>query len=85
VAVYKLCRELNIHLSVEWVSRDYNVEADQLSNINYPNDYMLDCTCVMKSRRKYLFLETSRMSSHAMFVPEPSIVTLWNILEHSTE
>jgi len=34
VAVYKLCRELNMHLSVEWVNRDYNVEADQLSRFN---------------------------------------------------
>ena len=34
VAVYKLCRGLNMHLSVEWVSRDYNVEADQLSRFN---------------------------------------------------
>ena len=33
----------------------------------------------------YKFLETSRMSSHAMFVPEASTVTLWNSLEHSTE
>ena len=39
VAVYKLCRELNMRLSVEWVSRDYNVEVDQLSRFN---DYMLD-------------------------------------------
>ena len=45
VAVYKLCRELNMRLSVEWVSRDDNVEADQLSRLNDPNDYMLDPAC----------------------------------------
>ena len=45
VTVYKLCRELNMRLSVEWVSRDYNVEADQLSRFNDPNDYMLDPAC----------------------------------------
>jgi len=32
----------------------------------------------------FKFLETSRMSSHAVFVPESFTVTLWNILEHST-
>jgi len=45
VAVYKLCRELNIRLSVEWASRDYNAEADQLSRFNHPNDYILDPAC----------------------------------------
>jgi len=34
-----------MHLSVEWVSRDYNMEADQLSRFNDPNDYMLDPAC----------------------------------------
>ena len=42
MAVYKLCRELKMRLSVEWVSRDYNVEVDQLSRFNDSNDYMLD-------------------------------------------
>lgn len=45
VAVYKLCRELNIRLSVQWVSRDENTEADELSRIDDPNDYMLDPAC----------------------------------------
>ena len=45
VAVYKLCRQLNIRLSVEWVSRDENVEADILSRFDDPNDYMLDPSC----------------------------------------
>ena len=45
VAVYKLCRQLNIRLSVEWVSRDNNVEADILSRFDDPNDYMLDPFC----------------------------------------
>lgn len=30
VAVYKLWRELNMRLSVEWISRDENVEADDM-------------------------------------------------------
>lgn len=38
VAVYKLCRELNIRLSVEWLSRDDNVEAYELSRIEDTND-----------------------------------------------
>lgn len=38
VAVYIRCREFNMRLSVEWVSRDDNVEADQLSRFNDPND-----------------------------------------------
>lgn len=45
VAVYKLCRELNMRLSVEWISRDENVEADEMSRFDDPNDYMLDPSC----------------------------------------
>ena len=45
VAVYKLCRQLNIRLSVKWVSRDDNVETDILSRFDDSNDYMLDPTC----------------------------------------
>jgi len=37
VLVYKLCRELNIRLSVEWVSRDVNVTADELSRVEDTN------------------------------------------------
>ena len=42
VAVYKLCRELGMRLSVEWVSRDENTRADELSRLEDSNDYMLD-------------------------------------------
>ena len=45
VAVYKLCRQWDIRLSVEWVSRDDNVEVDILSRFDDPNDYMLDPSC----------------------------------------
>lgn len=45
VVVYKLCRELNMHLSVEWISRGENVEADEMSRFDDPNDYMLDPSC----------------------------------------
>ena len=42
VSIYKLCQAYDIHLTVEWVSRDYNVVADELSRIENANDYMLD-------------------------------------------
>lgn len=45
VLVYKLCHELNIRLSVEWVSRDDNSIADELSRVEDATDYMLDPKC----------------------------------------
>ena len=45
VLVYKLCRELNIRLSVEWVSRNDNSTADELSRVEDATDYMLDRKC----------------------------------------
>ena len=42
VDIYKLCRSFDIRLTVEWVSRDFNKEADELSRIEDCNDYMLD-------------------------------------------
>ena len=42
VSVYKLCRDLNIQLSVEWVSRNDNSVADELSRVEDATDYMLD-------------------------------------------
>ena len=45
VLVYKLCRELNIRLSVEWVSRNDNCIADELSRVEDVTDYMLDPKC----------------------------------------
>ena len=45
VAVYRLCRELGIRLTVEWVSRDENTRADELSRLEDSNDYMLDPAC----------------------------------------
>ena len=45
VAVYRLCRELGMHLTVEWVSRDENTRADELSRLEDSNDYMLDPAC----------------------------------------
>ena len=45
VLVYKLCRELNIRLSVEWVSRIHNSIADEFSRLEYATDYMLDPKC----------------------------------------
>ena len=45
VLVYKLCRELNIRLSVEWVSRNDNSIADELSRVEDATDYMPDPKC----------------------------------------
>jgi len=37
--------ELNIQLSVEWVSRNDNSTADELSRVEDATDYMLDPKC----------------------------------------
>ena len=42
VDIYKLCRSFDIRLTVEWISRDFNEEADELSRIEDCNDYMID-------------------------------------------
>ena len=42
IDIYKLCQQNNIRLSVEWVSRDDNVQADTLSRTEDANDYKLD-------------------------------------------
>ena len=42
VMTYKLCQANNIRLSVEWLSRDQNQIADELSRREDANDYMLD-------------------------------------------
>ena len=51
VSIYKLCRAYDIHLTVEWVSHDYNVVADELLRIEDANDYMLDRSCFMSLDR----------------------------------
>ena len=45
VAVYKLRRELGMRLTVEQVSRDENMRADELSRSEDSNDCMLDPAC----------------------------------------
>jgi len=55
VLVYKLCRELNIRLSVEWVSRDDNSIADELSRVEDATDYMLDPKCFRYVMYKHLY------------------------------
>ena len=42
VNIYKLCRSFDIRPTVEWISRDRNKEADELSGIEDCSDYMLD-------------------------------------------
>ncbi|XP_020622256.1 uncharacterized protein LOC110059878 [Orbicella faveolata] len=45
VSVCKLCCELNIQLSVEWVSRNDNSTADELPRVEDATDYILDSKC----------------------------------------
>ena len=45
VLIYKLCKKFNIRLSVEWVCRDSNKIADELSHLNDSDDYRLDPGC----------------------------------------
>ena len=40
--IHKLCRELHILLSVEWVSRNDNSTANELSRVENATDHMLD-------------------------------------------
>ena len=42
VNIYKLCRSFDIRLTVEWISRDLNKKADEISRIEDCDDYMLD-------------------------------------------
>lgn len=42
VPVSNLCRELHILLSVEWVSRNDNSTANELSRVENATDHMLD-------------------------------------------
>ena len=45
ILIYKLCKKYNVRLSVEWVCRDSNKVADELSRLDDPDDYMLDPVC----------------------------------------
>ena len=45
VLVYRLCLELGMRLTVEWVRKDENTSADQLSRLEDSYDYMLDPAC----------------------------------------
>ena len=47
VSIYQLCRTYDIRLTVEWISRDHNELADELSRVEDANDYMLDRSCFM--------------------------------------
>jgi len=42
VSIYRLCREFNIRLTVEWISSDLNGAADEPSWIEDSNDCKLD-------------------------------------------
>lgn len=48
ILLYKVCRQHNIRLSVEWVSRDLNEVADYLSRLDDPDDYKLDPAVFVK-------------------------------------
>ena len=41
VAIYTLCKQYQIHLEPEWVPREFNQEADELSRLASKYDYML--------------------------------------------
>ena len=49
ILLHKICWDRNIHLSVEWVSRDQNVDANLLSHFDDPDDYKLGHHCVFFS------------------------------------
>ena len=42
VAIYTLCRQYQIHLEPEWIPREFNQEADELSRLASKDDYMLN-------------------------------------------
>ena len=42
VAIYTLCKQYQIHLEPEWVPREFNQEADELSRLASKDDYMLN-------------------------------------------
>lgn len=42
VAIYTLCRQHQIHLEPEWIPREFNQEADELSRLASKDDYMLN-------------------------------------------
>ena len=45
VAVYRLCRELCMHLTFEWVNKVENMRSDKLSRLEDSNDHKLDSAC----------------------------------------
>ena len=53
VLIYKLCKKFDIRLSVEWVCRDSNKTADDLSRLDDPDDYMLDPVCFRRFDTKW--------------------------------
>lgn len=63
VLVYKLCRELNIWLSVEWVSKNDNSIADGLSRVEDAADYMLDPKCFHYIKRLWRPHTVNRFAS----------------------
>lgn len=42
VAIYTLCKQYQIHLEPEWIPREFNQEADELSRLASKDDYMLN-------------------------------------------
>ena len=42
LAIYTLCKQYQIHLEPEWVPREFNQEADELSRLASKDDYMLN-------------------------------------------
>jgi len=42
VAIYTICKQYQIHLESEWIPREFNQEADELSRLATKDDYMLN-------------------------------------------
>ena len=53
IEIYKLCQANNIRLSVKWVSRDNNEQADTLSRMDEANDYSLDRSAFLRLDKRW--------------------------------
>lgn len=42
VAIYTICKQYQIHLESEWIPKEFNQEADELSRLATKDDYMLN-------------------------------------------
>ena len=64
IDIYKLCRENDIRLSVEWVNRDANEQADALSRSEDANDYSLNWSAFQELENRWGPHTVDRFASH---------------------